>query len=149
LLAGRPVDFKVIASKYANLAKELGLPFAQADRVYDSRPAHEISVWAHANQKITAWHNAVFHAYYALGRNISSATVLADLAASIGLPQATALEALDAGTYKKAVDHDWSLAHRHDIIAAPTILLSDARLVGAQPYEKLQQFVESNGALKK
>lgn len=149
LLAGLPVDFNVVVNKHAAMAAELGLPFADQVRIYNSRPAHELGAWARTMAKAEAWHNAVFHAYYAHGRNISKPQVLGDVAASIGLPREAAVTNLEAGTYAAVVDRDWELARQHEIIAAPTYLLPASRLVGAHPYEKLQQFVESNGAIKR
>lgn len=149
LLADLPVDFKVVVNKHAAMAAELGLPFADQDRIYNSRPAHELGAWAGTMGKVEAWHKAVFHAYYAQGRNISRPHVLGDVAASIGLSRETAVATLDAGAYAAVVDRDWELARQHEIIAAPTYLLPASRLVGAHPYEKLQQFIESNGAVKR
>jgi predicted DsbA family dithiol-disulfide isomerase len=149
MLAGMPVDIKAIAAKYAALAAELGLPFVARDMVYNSRPAHEIGYWAAARQKAEAWHTAVFQAYYARGRNISAPEELADMAVSIGLPRDAAIEVLAKGNYAGQVDQDLALAAQANIIAAPTFIIGDARLVGAQPYEKLQRFVEANGAVKR
>jgi predicted DsbA family dithiol-disulfide isomerase len=149
MLAGRPVDVDMISAKYAAMAAELGLPFAARDRVYNSRPAHELSYWATSKQKGGAWHNAVFHAYYAHGKDISSPEVLGEIGAIIGLSREDAFDTLAAGIHKAAVDQDWALAKEQNIIAAPTYLLNGERLVGAQPYEKLQRFLESNGAMRR
>jgi predicted DsbA family dithiol-disulfide isomerase len=149
MLAGMPVDIKVIAAKYTALAAELGLPFVARDMVYNSRPAHELGHWAATRQKAEAWHTAVFQAYYGQGRNISAPDELAEMAASIGLPHDTAIEVLANGTYTGQVELDLELAAQTNIIAAPTFIIEDARLVGAQPYEKLQRFVEANGAVRR
>lgn len=147
MLAGRPVDVDMISAKYAAMAAELGLPFAIQNRVYNSRSAHELSYWAASRQKGEAWHNAVFNAYYAQGKDISSPEVLGEISAIIGLSREDAIDTLAAGIYKAAVDQDWALAKEQNVIAAPTYLFNGQRLVGAQPYEKLQQFLESNGAM--
>lgn len=146
MLAGRPVDVDQIAAKYTAMAIELGLPFVSLDRVYNSRRAHELSYWAGSMQKDGAWHKAVFHAYYAQGKDISSLDVLGEIAANIRLSREDAIGMITVGTYKADVDQDWASAKDRNILAAPTYLANGERLVGAQPYEKLKQFLESNGA---
>jgi predicted DsbA family dithiol-disulfide isomerase len=145
-MAGLPVDISAFTAKYAAMAVEHNLPFVAQQRVYNTRNAHELSHWALEQGKIDTWHRAVFDAYYGQARNIADPMVLADIAEAIGLPAQQALAALEEKRYAGKVDRDWATVKRRDIIAAPTYMIADARLVGAQPYEKLQHFIETGGA---
>ena len=90
------------------------------------------------------FHNAVFRAYFAEGRNIAKKEVLIDLAGSVGLAEEEADDVLQSRRFKAVVDEDWRLSREWDITAAPTFVLSGERLVGAQPDEVLEGFVRKH-----
>jgi predicted DsbA family dithiol-disulfide isomerase len=52
-------------------------------------------------------------------------------------------------THKTAVDTDWKRSHQLGITAVPTFVLNQKGLVGAQPYEVLEQFLEENKIKRK
>ena len=62
------------------VAKEQGLPFGDRKMTFNSRLAQELGKWAEQMEKGDAFHDAVFRAYFADGRNIADANVLADIA---------------------------------------------------------------------
>jgi len=139
------VDLKAITEKMTGIARELGLPFCGPERVYNTRLAQELGVWASSIHKGDEYHNAVYSAYFAEGKNISDRKVLGNLVNAIGLSTKKAARSLENREFKSRVDNDWQLSKDLDIVAAPTYLLKGGRLVGAHPYEGLKRFLETHG----
>jgi len=145
-------DPLVIQERMRNLketAAKLGLPFGSPKMIYNSRSAQELGLWAESKNKGDAFLQALYKAYFVVGKNIAKIPVLADIAASVGLPGENVREVLDAGVFKENVDRDWAKADEMNILVLPTFVMNRDRLVGAQPYHKLQRLVEKNGAVIK
>jgi len=49
---------------------------------------------------------------------------------------------LEKRTFKEAVDADWNLSRQYGITGVPTFVVGTRGVVGAQPYEVLEQLVE-------
>ena len=126
-----------------------GLPFEAGDRLFNTRLAQELGLWAESSDRGEAFHMAVFRAYFVEGRNIAKIPTLLDLAESIGLPANEAEQVLVTGSFKAAVDEDWAISRALEITAVPTIVVNGNRLVGAQSYEALQAMVSSCGVNKR
>ena len=88
-------------------------------------------------------HDALFRAYFVDGKNIGDLQVLAEIAKGLGLDEAQAREVLDKRTYKEAVDADWDKSRQYGVTGVPTFVLGDRGVVGAQPYEALEELVRS------
>ncbi len=127
-----------------NVAADLGLPFGDRERTYNSRLAQELGKWAETQYKGDAYHDAVFKAYFADGLNISDTEVLTQLAKNVGLPENDILPVIENRTYSEAVDSDWSRAYQFGITAVPTFMVQRKVLVGAQPYDVMKTFLEKN-----
>jgi predicted DsbA family dithiol-disulfide isomerase len=149
LFAGRPVDAQEIRDRLTRTAEELGLPFRGSDKLYNSRLAQELGLWAESKSRGDEFHTAVFRAYFAEGKNISDIPVLVDIASSVGLPADEAGEILGTRAFKAAVDADWILSQERAISAVPTFVMNRHRLVGAQRYEAFEELMEVNGVKKK
>jgi len=145
LFAGRNIDLAQSRARLRAVAEELGLPLGERKKSYNSRLAQELAKWAESRGKGDEFHDAVFRAYFVDVKNIGKADVLADLAKSIGLPQDEAEEVLRARRYKEAVDSDWARSRELGITAVPTFVIDHRAVVGAQPYEVLEQFLRTNG----
>lgn len=129
----------------ARTAGELGLPFGEREKTYNSRLAQELGKLAEEQGKGDEFHNAVFRAYFADGLNIGLIPVLMEVVASIGMPEVRVKNVLENRIFKEAVDKDWTRSYQLGVTAVPTFMLNGMSLVGAQPYEKLVQLVEANG----
>lgn len=138
-----------MASKFKKMAAEYGLPSCELKKIYNSRSAQELGYWAKSLNKEDEYHNAAFKAFYGEGLDISNIHVLADIVESIDLPGKEAIEHLEKKTFKPQVDSDWQLARDLKLIAAPTYIINQNRMVGAHPYQRLQLFLESNGATRR
>jgi len=141
LFAGRNVDRQAMhAQMKARMAAE-GLPYGERTMTYNSRLAQELGKWADTQPGGEAIHDALFGAYFVEARDISRPAVLVDIAERVGLPADRAREVLEKRTFKAAVDADWALSREYGITGVPTFVAGRYGVVGAQPYEALEQLV--------
>jgi predicted DsbA family dithiol-disulfide isomerase len=112
---------------------------------FNSRLAQELGKWAESQGIGETFHNAVFRAYFVEGRNIGKIAELVDVARSVNLSGGEAKEVLETRGFKAAVDSDWSRARSMGVTAVPTFLLDQRFVVGAQPYEVLEQLLRVSG----
>jgi predicted DsbA family dithiol-disulfide isomerase len=123
-----------------------GLPHTRRTHTYNSRLAQELGKWGDTQPGCEGIHDAIFRAYFAEGRNIGSVDVLMDVAQSVGLPRGKAWDVLQQRTFKDSVDADWAKSRREGVTGVPTFTSGRLRVVGAQPYEALEQLVRQAGA---
>jgi predicted DsbA family dithiol-disulfide isomerase len=148
LYTGLNLDPREVMTRQKRAAEEMGLPLGDRTKTYNSRLATELGKWAESLGKGDVFHSAVFRAYYVDGVNIAKRDALVELAKSAGLPEEEALEVLKARAFREAVDADWALAGQLGISAVPTFFLDGWTVVGAQPYEILEQFLLDHGVKK-
>jgi predicted DsbA family dithiol-disulfide isomerase len=149
LFAGRNLDIGQMMQRLKRVAQDLGLPLGERKKTYNSRLAQELAKWAESQGKGEQFHEAMFRAYFVEGINIGKTDELVRLAGAIGLPKAQARAALDSRSFKQAVDADWKRSNALGITAVPTFVVNNAKLVGAQPYEALEQFVIREGGQRR
>jgi predicted DsbA family dithiol-disulfide isomerase len=136
-------------ARLKKVAEELDLPWGERKRTYNSRLAQELGKWAETKRKGDEYHDAVFRAYFVDGKNIAKTDVLMGLVKAVGLPENEAGEALRMRAFKESVDSDWALVDTMGISSVPTFVLNHKAVVGAQPYEVLEQFLRENGVTRK
>jgi len=122
-----------------------GLPYGERTMTYNSRLAQELGKWADTQPGGEALHDALFRAYFVDACDISQPAVLLDVAQRVGLSVEGAREVLEKRTFKDAVDADWKLSRQYGITGVPTFVVGRYGVVGAQPYEALEQLVEKGG----
>jgi predicted DsbA family dithiol-disulfide isomerase len=147
--AARIIDISQAMVHLKKVAEELGLPLGERKKTYNSRRAQELVKWAESWGKGEEFHDAVFRAYFADGKNIARTTVLAAIVKGIGLSEKEARDVLKKRTFQDAVDSDWELAYQLGISSVPTFVVDDEAVVGAQPYEVLEQFLLEKGVKRK
>ena len=141
LFRGRGYDIgKMQAQMRARMQAE-GLEYGERRMTYNSRLAQELGKWADTQPGGEAIHDALFKAYFVDGRNIGDAAVLLEIAGSLGLDEAQAREVLEKRTFKAAVDADWEKSRQYGVTGVPTFVAGRHGVVGAQPYEVLEQLV--------
>ena len=129
-------------------ARALGLPFGPRSMTYNTRLAQELGLWAQDEGCGDLYHHAAFRAYFVDGENLAQRDVLLRLAADAGLDRDRAAHIIDERTYAEAVDRDWARVEALAITAAPTFVIGNDKLVGAQEYRSLAAFVAEHGAGK-
>ena len=131
------------------VARDLELPFGDRKMTFNSRLAQELGKWAEKLGKGDAFHDAVFRAYFADGRNIAEVNILADIATSVGLDAKEAHDMIAARTFKEAVDTDWTRAYESRVTAVPTFVMNGQTLVGAQTFNALADFALQNNVKRR
>lgn len=126
-----------------------GLPYGERTHTYNSRLAQELAKWAEEQPGGEAIHDALFRAYFVDARNIGQREVLVDIAGAIGLPADEADKMLAERSYRATVDADWEASRKIGVTGVPTFAAGRYGVVGAQPYEVLEELVSSAGAVKK
>jgi predicted DsbA family dithiol-disulfide isomerase len=143
LFAGRGYDIpKMQAQMRARMAAE-GLPYGDRTMTYNSRLAQELGKWAESQPGGEAIHDALFRAYFVDGKNIGDPAILVSIAQSVGLDGEKAREVLEKRTHKAAVDADWEKSRRYGVTGVPTFVVGNRGVVGAQPYETLEELVRA------
>jgi putative protein-disulfide isomerase len=110
-----------------------GLPFSEAlfardDFIYDTEPACRgvVTVRAQASGRALDYFHAVQKAFYAEGRDVTQADVLADCAVELGVPRDTFLTTFHSDGMKEATRQDFALTQRLGVTGFPTLLMEDA-----------------------
>jgi predicted DsbA family dithiol-disulfide isomerase len=145
LFAGRGLDIKAMHAQMKARMDAEGLPYGERTHTYNSRLSQELGKWADTQPGGEAFHDAMFRAYFVEARDISQPTVLLEIAEQVGLPVDGAREVLEQRTFKAAVDEDWKLARQYRITGVPTFVAGGYGVVGAQPYETLEELVREVG----
>ena len=141
LFRGRNYDVpKMQAQMRERMAAE-GLPYGNRKMTFNSRLAQELGKWADEQPGGEAIHDALFKAYFVDGRNIGDAEVLVEVAKSVGLPADQAREVIEKRSYQAAIDADWAKSREYGVTGVPTFVAGNRSVVGAQPYEALEQLV--------
>jgi len=145
LFRGRNVDRKAMHAQMKARMDAEGLPYGERTMTYNSRLAQELGKWADSQPGGEAIHDALFRAYFVEARDISRPEVLLEIVARVGLPVGAAREVIEKRTFKAAVDEDWKLSRQIGVTGVPTFVAGRYGVVGAQPYEALEELVRKAG----
>ena len=147
--AGRNVDPEAMYTRMKRLMDEEGLPYGRRTHTYNSRLAQELGKWADTQPGGEALHDALYKAYFVDARNIGDPEILVELAEAVGLPAEEARAVLAERRFKEAVDADWAKSHRYGVTGVPTFVAGRHGVVGAQPYEVLEQLLDKAGVKRR
>lgn len=146
LYAGRNVDPEAMYARMKGLMDAEGLPYGRRTHTYNSRLAQELGKWADTQPGGAALHDALYRAYFVEARNIGDPETLVAIAQAVGLPAEEARAVLGERRFKDAVDADWAKSHAYGVTGVPTFVAAKYGVVGAQPYEVLEQLLDRAGA---
>lgn len=122
------------------LGHEVGFEFhfSPQMRIYNTRKAHQLLMWASSENKQLELKLKLFHCYFTDNQDISDEKVLIDSAANVGLDSETAKLVLADMTWAESVattEQQWLEA---GINAVPAIIINKKHLIsGAQTSELL------------
>jgi len=132
-------------ARMKQLMEAEGLPYAKRTHTYNSRLAQELASWAVEQPGGEVIHDLLFTAYFVDNRNVGDKDVLLELVSRTALDQQAAASVIEQRSYKKNVDADWDLSHRYGVTGVPTYVAAGKGVVGAQPYEALEQLLLDGG----
>ncbi len=122
-----------------------GLPYGKRTHTYNSRKAQELAKWAESEANGDRIHDALFRAYFVDGLNVADKSVLLSLCNKLGLDEQEASRVIDGDSYSEAVDADWKKSRDYGVTGVPTYVVGQAGIVGAQPYEAIEQLLLQAG----
>ena len=149
LFTGRDIDVDAMYSRMKSLMDAEGLPYGRRSHTYNSRLAQELGTWADTQPGGEAIHDALNKAYFVEGVNIGDPDLLVEIAESVGLSRDTARAVIEERRFQSAVDADWEKSRQYGVTGVPTFVAGGYGVVGAQPYEALEQLLNEAGALPK
>jgi len=131
-----------------------GLPYGQRSHTYNSRKAQELAKWAETQvdgrtgSEVSGGkiHRALFEAYFVSGLNVADTDVLLSVCEDIGLDTTAAKAAINDASFADAVDKDWQKSRQYGVTGVPTYVVGQQGIVGAQPYEAIEQLLLAEGA---
>ena len=140
LFAGR--DIEPMRLRMQGLMAEAGLPYGDRSHTYNSRLAQELGKWADTQVGGEAIHDALYKAYFADAVNISDVDALVRIAESVGLNPEAARRVIESREFEQQVDADWQRSREIGVSGVPTFYANELVVVGCQPYETLEKFVQ-------
>ena len=150
LFSGRsPEQIEAQQAQMRDLMEQEDLPYGKRTHTYNSRLAQEIGAWADTQKGGEVMHDALYKAYFVETKNIGDPDVLLEIVEANGLPVEDARKVLEERTFKDAVDEDWRKSRQYGVTGVPTFVAAGHGVVGAQPYETLEKFLESVGATER
>jgi predicted DsbA family dithiol-disulfide isomerase len=149
LYAGRNVDPEAMYTRMKGLMDAEGLPYGRRTHTYNSRLAQELGKWADTRPGGEAIHDALYKAYFVEARNIGDRDILVEIAQSVGLPGEEARAVLTERRFKDALDADWAKSRQWGVTGVPTFVAARYGVVGAQPYEVLEQLLDKAGVRRR
>ncbi len=146
LFGSGPEDIKAKNTRMKRIMEAEGLPYSERTHTYNSRLAQEIGTWAETQSGGKSIHDKIFEAYFVDCRNVGDVEVIIDVVKSVGLDEQEARAVLAERRFRKAVDADWAKSRSYGVTGVPTFVSNGQGLIGAQPYEALQQLMAEVGA---
>ena len=144
LFRGRGYDIEAMKQRMSGLMAEENLPYGNRTHTYNSRFAQELAKWGESFPEGEALNLKLFKAYFGEGRNLAEPVVLLEVAEAAGLDRDAAEEMIRKRSFRDAVDADWKRAHELGVTVVPTFVSGNRGLVGAQPYEALEQLIRTS-----
>jgi predicted DsbA family dithiol-disulfide isomerase len=148
IYAARGLDPEAMYQRMKGLMDAEGLPYGRRTMTYNSRLAQELGKWADTQPGGAALHDALYRAYFVDNVNIGDPGILAGIAGKVGLSSEEARAVLAERRFREAVDADWQKSRDWGVTGVPTFVAGRYGVVGAQPYEVLEQLVEKAGAVR-
>ena len=149
LFAGREERLAGMRSRLVALMDEEGLEYGDRTHTYNSRLAQELAVWGDEESVTDALHDALYRAYFVDVRNLAETDVLVDVAESVGLDGTRARAVVEERPHRETIDDHWRRATEMGVTGVPTFVSEGFGVVGAQPYDILEDLVTRAGAVRR
>jgi len=117
--------------------------FTTESRMRNSFDAHRLLHWAQSEGKQAELKIALFKAHFTHNQDVSDHTVLANLAASVGLDPAAAKGILDNNHFADEVRQQEQIWQQNGITSVPTVIINNAYAIsGGQPVDVFKSAIE-------
>lgn len=143
------VDSAEVRARLTALGAELGFDFRYSDdmRMRNTFRAHQLIHWAEEFGKDHDLKQALFMAYFTKGRDVNDASVLADIAGSVGLDQEDALSVIAEDRFAAEVRGLENFWISKGIRGVPAMIFDSRHLVtGARGVEAYRQVIRQVAA---
>lgn len=111
--------------------------------VHNTFNVHQLLHWANQYGRTNDLKQALFTAHFTNNRNLSEKSVLADIAAEIGLDRTEAVTVLDEQRFAKDVRESEQRSREQGIQSVPAVIFNDRHLVsGAQGVESYTRILQ-------
>ena len=98
-----------------------------------------------SNERTSNFIHAIFDAYYAEGKDITNAEVIAELAMPLGIDATVMLAALKEQTVKDALRHEVENAIEAGVFGSPVMIVNKEIFWGNDRLEQLDRWLASGG----
>ncbi|NIZ12209.1 DsbA family oxidoreductase [Phaeobacter sp. HF9A] len=116
--------------------------FEAITRTPNTLNAHRLIHWAGLESRQTAMVDALFHANFVAGKDISDVTVLADLAEQVGMDRAVVEKLLAGESDAEEIKARDAHSREMGVNSVPTFIIANQHVVpGAQPPELWKQVI--------
>jgi predicted DsbA family dithiol-disulfide isomerase len=135
---GSEQQLEAIHDRFRQIAKENGVQMDPdtPKRIPNTLNAHRLIHWAGLEHLQTRAVSALMRAYWVEGRDIGNPSVLADIAAGIGMDRNVVVRLLASDADLDLIKTRESHARERGVSAVPTFVIADKYVVsGAQPPE--------------
>ena len=149
LFRGRNFDVQQAQLDMAKRMEAEGLLYGSRTHTYNSRLAQELAKWAETQRPVGEFVMSLYQAYFVEGQNIGLPEVLLEIVDQSGLSVDEARRALETRQFRDSVDADWQRCRAIGLTGVPAFIAGQNGVVGAQPYEVLEQLVTKAGAEKR
>jgi len=125
------------------IAESYGMEFVSAQRIYNTRLAHEATEYAREHGKGGEFHKVLFRKVYAEGQDPSQWDVLRSAAEEVGLNADEMQREVENEKYLATVVDQVRWAYQIGVTGVPTYVINNRyAIVGAQPYEVFKSALE-------
>ena len=138
-------DIKESRARMTAAGEEAGFNFQFTDdfRTYNTFNAHQLLHWADQQGRMHELKQALFVAHFVDNQNISDYSVLADVAADVGLDRSEALAVLKDQRFAAAVEKEKQHWQQQGIQSVPSMVFNERHLIsGAQGVENYKSILQ-------
>lgn len=141
-----PEQWEVMTEALRRHAEAEGLDVGSRPKVSNTHRALLAATYVQAEEpdRFEAFHEALFRAYFAEGRDLGDPGVIRAVAGESGVDVEAMEDALEEGRYEPVLEETTAEARQRGITGTPTFVFGDRYVaVGAQPVEALRRGIEA------
>ncbi|MBH0064457.1 DsbA family protein [Psychrobacter sp. SZ93C1] len=138
-------DIQESRARMTAAGAEAGFNFQFTDefRTYNTFNTHQLLYWADQQGRMHGLKQALFVAHFVDNKNVADSTVLADVAADVGLDRSEALAVLEDQRFAAAVEKEKQHWQQQGIQSVPSMVFNERHLIsGAQGVENYKSILQ-------